>query len=497
MKRTGLVALALAALQCLSCGQETDPGTPDAGKTVKVLWQGASTEVALDGLPTVEVAGTQAVRLTEVIAGVLGATPVAGLEADFTAADGFKPGSKSTCDGFIPVPGDKLAQGYIDPVSRNLVWDESLQFPGCLRVGDIAEIILTEATPGAGKSVKVLWQGASTEVALDGLPTVEVAGTQRVRLTAIIAEVIGSTPVAELEADFVAGDGFKPGSSPNCLDFVPVPGDALALGYLDPVSRDLSWEASLEFPGCLRVDDIAEIILTEADPGVTVKVLWQGASTDVALGSLPTVEIAGAQLVRLTEIVAGVIGSTPVTGLTADFTSGDGFKPGSSPNCEDLVPVSGDALALGYLDPVTRKLSWDESLAFPGCLRVSDTAEIILAEADPGVTVKVLWQGNSTDVGLGNLPTVEVAGAQLVQLTEIIAGVIGSTPIEGLTADFTSADGFKPGSSPNCQDLVPVSGDKLALGYLDPVTRKLSWDESLQFPGCLRVGDTAEIILSE
>ncbi|MGI5860661.1 MAG: hypothetical protein ACOX6T_01240 [Myxococcales bacterium] len=146
MKQMWLLAFALAALQCSSCGQEADPGAPDAGagKTVKVTWQGASTDVALGGLPTVEVAGAKAVRLTEVVAEVIGSTAVAGLKADFTAADGFKPGSKSTCDGFIPVPGDKLAQGYIDPQSRHLIWDESLQYPGCLHINDTAEIILSE-----------------------------------------------------------------------------------------------------------------------------------------------------------------------------------------------------------------------------------------------------------------------------------------------------------------------------------------------------------------
>ena len=147
MKRLILLCLAgaLAALLCLSCSQETDPGTPDAGlsgKTVQVVWSGASTEVALGGLQTVEVGGLQLVPLTDVIAGVLGAEPLAGITADFTAGDGFKPGSKSTCDGLIPVPGATLAQGYLDPQTRNLTWDESLQYPGCLHLTDTAEILL-------------------------------------------------------------------------------------------------------------------------------------------------------------------------------------------------------------------------------------------------------------------------------------------------------------------------------------------------------------------
>jgi hypothetical protein len=73
---------------------------------------------------------------------------------------------------------------------------------------------------------------------------------------------IPSVSIEEIAADFVAGDGFNPVSSPNCSSIVPVPGANLALGRVTALSRNLLWDDSLDYPGCLDVDDLAEIIIS-------------------------------------------------------------------------------------------------------------------------------------------------------------------------------------------------------------------------------------------
>jgi hypothetical protein len=38
---------------------------------------------------------------------------------------------------------------------------------------------------------------------------------------------------------------------------------ALAQGCIDPATRDLSWAATLDYPGCMSVTDTATITLTD------------------------------------------------------------------------------------------------------------------------------------------------------------------------------------------------------------------------------------------
>lgn len=115
-------------------------------------------------------------------------------------------------------------------------------------------------------------------------------------------------------------------------------------------------------------------------PGKTVKVSYQGKTVVVDLNKPAPVTFEGTAHARLDEVIKlAQPGITNQTKMTADFTSGDGYKPGTKSNCKALIPVAGAEFARGYIDVASRKLRWDLSLQYPGCLYIKDLAEITLA----------------------------------------------------------------------------------------------------------------------
>ncbi len=117
----------------------------------------------------------------------------------------------------------------------------------------------------AGLSVTVKLGDQAVAVDLTTLATVDVAGSPRVTVAAIVAAALPSETVDALQADdLVAGDGFRSSSRGNCAPPVlPVLGSVFAQGYVDPATRDLSWDDALGYPGCLSVNDLAEIELSK------------------------------------------------------------------------------------------------------------------------------------------------------------------------------------------------------------------------------------------
>jgi hypothetical protein len=115
--------------------------------------------------------------------------------------------------------------------------------------------------------------------------------------------------------------------------------------------------------------------------GLLVKVTYNGTSTDVDLSRLPTVVVAGVSFVRLSDVVTAAVTTTTIDLLTVtNFLGSDGFSSVSRPSCVGLLPIDGNTLlTLGYIDPATRNLYWDDTLGYPGCLSVNDVAEIVVA----------------------------------------------------------------------------------------------------------------------
>jgi hypothetical protein len=112
-------------------------------------------------------------------------------------------------------------------------------------------------------------------------------------------------------------------------------------------------------------------------------------------------------------------------------------------------------------------------------------------------TVKVTYKGNTTVVDLEQPTPVTFEGAPHALLSDVVALGIGGKVLDSLQADFTSSDGFNPGSKSFCADLVPVAGNLLDKGYIDVATHRLRWDAALQYPNCLYVKDLAEITITD
>ena len=115
----------------------------------------------------------------------------------------------------------------------------------------------------------------------------------------------------------------------------------------------------------------------DASVGEQLRVSYDGQLAQVSLQDLAQ-EIAGLSQATVADIANAAFPSADLTQLAADFLAGDGFQPGDSPNCTDLMPVAADQLAQAYVDVNTRALSWDEALTMPGCLYVNDLVEVQL-----------------------------------------------------------------------------------------------------------------------
>ena len=119
-------------------------GGQPAGLADVTLVHGAdSAKVDAATLPTVEVNGVAVVKLSVVWAAGHLAEGTTDLVFDFEGDDGFHPSNKDKCAPYIPYA--ELAQGYVIPETRSLVWDDALGLPGCYGVKAVAKIIALDA----------------------------------------------------------------------------------------------------------------------------------------------------------------------------------------------------------------------------------------------------------------------------------------------------------------------------------------------------------------
>ncbi len=141
-------ALALIVVAC-SSNQAIDPGAGDgsAGATaaLTVSYQGRSATVDLGTVATSSYKGVDLVKLSDAWTSSQIAADRTTLEFEFVGSDGFKPSSK----GCVDLAGSVLDQGYIDPTSRNLAWDEALGMRGCYAVIDTVQMNAHDPTSDA------------------------------------------------------------------------------------------------------------------------------------------------------------------------------------------------------------------------------------------------------------------------------------------------------------------------------------------------------------
>lgn len=357
-----VVAFALGAGGCGETG-----GPASGGASVDVVHGGEARAVELAALATAALG----VPLSDVIEESWPELDPAALEVDFIARDGFRPSARSTCQGLVPVPGELLDQGYLEPETANLLWDEALDFPGCLHPDGVATVLLPDRETH-GAIVTLVAGESSVEVDLSLLPTVETSSGPRVALDLVVS----SSGVVEApnlhDYDFEASDGSRPAAEAG-LD--PLPWGFLSSGTIDPVTRDLDWGPDLGLEAAWLVRDVAVIHLSEreVDPG-TVEVVHGEDRREVDLGDLPLTRVGSESLVVLTEVVlAAALVDDPST-FGYDFEASDGYRVVEGHDDRVLAPW--EALGQGWIDPFSRNVTWAESLDLGSPWRVRDTAII-------------------------------------------------------------------------------------------------------------------------
>ncbi len=370
----------------------------------------------------------------------------------------------------------------------------ALVFTGCLdQSNDDGD---DDPQTGDPVTVEVVFGDVREDVDLSKATLEDVEGENYVTLTSVLQLALPNENLENLTYDFVAGDGFQPLDSTNCEGLIPLTGDLLVNGYIHPTSRNLIWDATLEYPGCLHIKDLAQILVTASDATAKVKIAYDGNEIEVDLGNAEQEDIDGESYAKLASVVALAITDRDVTELVYDFEASDGFKASDSPNCSGMMPLEGSNLSKGFIHSQDADLTWDETADLPGCLSVKDLA-IIHASEPPeptdDVLVKVMYGETAEDVKINTLDTTAVGEENLVPLESIVKATLPDATLADLMFNFHAADGFSPLDSSNCSSSVPLAGNLLTYGYVNPESRNLTWADDANLPGCMKVNDLATI----
>ncbi len=158
ISRGMFIGAALSLLLAAGCGASdqtvnsgangnpsSDGGADGNGVTLQVAYESQSVPVDLGTLATSSYKGVNLVKLSDVWAASGISADRSALEFEFVGADGFKPSIKGCAD----LSGILLDQGYIDPTTRNLTWDETLGFSGCYSVKGAAKMNAHAPVDGA------------------------------------------------------------------------------------------------------------------------------------------------------------------------------------------------------------------------------------------------------------------------------------------------------------------------------------------------------------
>lgn len=254
------LSLALSALGLAACGQSVDQGPPDGGYRVKVQYGAESKSVDLSSLPPATVEGNSGARVSEVIAQAFPSASLALIGADFIAgADGFRPAAKSGCRPLIPVAGSDLEKGVLDAQSGNLLWAPSLGYGGCMSVKAVGEILVVNlADPGTIFTVRL--GDAAVEVDLRFQQTADVGGEPLVNLQGPVKASGVTDAPQDIRYDIEGADGFRPTVDRQA---VPLTWEQLAQVYINPVSRNISFDETLGLESYWNIQDAVKIHLLD------------------------------------------------------------------------------------------------------------------------------------------------------------------------------------------------------------------------------------------
>lgn len=124
----------------LDGGALVDAGV--AGLMLSVVSGTTTRTVDLSTLPTRALGPKTVVGLDRVVHATFPELEDAGVKMSFKASDGFDPASRGGCAPLLPLAEALFSRGGIDPLTRNLAWDDTLGYPGCLYVRDCATLTL-------------------------------------------------------------------------------------------------------------------------------------------------------------------------------------------------------------------------------------------------------------------------------------------------------------------------------------------------------------------
>ncbi len=234
-----------------------------------------------------------------------------------------------------------------------------------------------DAGPDGGdpSDVMVWYQDDEIDVLYSGLTTESINSTDVYTVEDIISEAGITTPLAELELNFEASDGWTPLESGGCAAIIPIISTTATSGGLDPTTNDMVWDSSLALPGCMGVDVVAVIHVLDV-----ITVVRGTTTTAVPLAGLTTTDIGGQDMITLATIVAEADATVVLADVDLELVASDGWSPENSSTCEDIHPIDGANAIYGGVDLTTHDMSWDSTPAYPGCMNVNDLKEITIVE---------------------------------------------------------------------------------------------------------------------
>lgn len=127
---------------------------------------------------------------------------------------------------------------------------------GCSRSGQNASPGGSDAgAVGTGVTLSIAYQGQSFPVDLGSVATTRFNGEKLVKLSDVWTAAHIKAERSSLEFEFVGADGFMPAEK-GCPD---LSGAMLEKGFIDPTSRNLSWDASFGSRRCYSVKNVAKM----------------------------------------------------------------------------------------------------------------------------------------------------------------------------------------------------------------------------------------------
>lgn len=357
---------ALFVLSLAGCAQEDTAEVNSLdGRIITVVVDGSPTEVDLGGIELVETGEVTAARLGDILRAA-GIEPAdGGYVADIVSVDGFHPGAKTPCKGLIPLDLDLFDKGFIAEFTGETLWDEALDFPGCMHVNGLSRIVLFSIDSPANE-ILVGKGDTAAVVDLRFMPVADDVGAT-VSLKDVVGSILSSPET--FRYDLEGADGQRPGRD---LGNQLLTWDQLKSGLVSVDGHNVTFQddaiaAVWEVGGLVRI-----VPEPETTSGKTVKVTVNANTETVDLGTLPTSEVGGLTLVTLSDVVLAA-GLESGEGKTFKLIASDGFDP---IEVKGAAPLTWEQMQKGYLDPTTRDASFDPSLALPGFWAVKDVSDI-------------------------------------------------------------------------------------------------------------------------